>query len=192
MVDAMADEINKELFDHLGYQFNNNSLLQVALTHCSMPGENNERMEFLGDALLNFIVAEELFKRYPNVKEGDLSRLRANLVNGEVLAEIAKELQLGEYLKLSRGEIKAGGQKRNTILADAVEAVIAAIYLDSDITQCKDRIVAWLSSRIDKVTEGPSKDPKSLLQEYLQKEGLDIPLYNIIKIEGDRHQQVFY
>ena len=153
----------------LDYTFKQRALLHQALTHRSATGLNNERLEFLGDAILSLVIAEDLYARYPRAKEGELSRLRSSLVKGETLAELAQELSLGDYLKLGPGELKSGGFRRSSILADAFEALLGAIYLDSGLEACR-RVVLRLFQ--DKLAQLPKpaqlKDPKSRLQEYLQ------------------------
>lgn len=176
----------------LEYTFLNTSLLDNALTHRSHSGPNNERLEFLGDSLLNFIVAEMLFNHFPQASEGDLSRLRAALVRGETLAEIAREFALGDYLNLGEGELKSGGFRRSSILADALEAIIGAIYLDGGIEACKNCVSRWMEHRISGlslVTGG--KDAKSQLQEWLQARKKPLPLYAVVDTQGDSHNQLF-
>lgn len=180
------------LMRQLKYQFNNIDLLKAALTHRSVRGQNNERLEFLGDSLLNFIVAEVLFHRFQYAKEGDLSRLRANLVKGETLSEIALDLKLSDFLRLGPGELKSGGFHRKSILADAFEAIIGAIYLDSDLDICREKVLQWFESRINAISLSLEKDPKTRLQEYLQSKHLSLPQYEILSIEGEAHAQVFH
>ncbi|MCR6653996.1 MAG: ribonuclease III [Cellvibrionaceae bacterium] len=176
----------------LDYKFLNHSLLDNALTHRSHSGTNNERLEFLGDSILNFIVAELLYLRFPQAPEGDLSRLRAALVRGESLAEIAKDIALGDYLNLGEGELKSGGFRRASILADALEAVIGAIYLDSGLESCKTFIRKWFDSRFNDLSLATGeKDPKSQLQEWLQGRRKPLPVYSVTEIGGDSHNQQF-
>lgn len=176
----------------LDYKFLNHSLLDNALTHRSHSGTNNERLEFLGDSILNFIVAELLYLRFPQAPEGDLSRLRAALVRGESLAEIAKDIALGDYLNLGEGELKSGGFRRASILADALEAVIGAIYLDSGLESCKTFICKWFDSRFNDLSLATGeKDPKSQLQEWLQGRRKPLPVYSVTEIGGDSHNQQF-
>jgi ribonuclease-3 len=180
------------LYEKLGYQFKNSQLLEAALTHRSLRGENNERLEFLGDSILNFIIAEEVYRRLPNAREGDLSRLRSSLVKGETLAEMASEFALGNYLRLGTGELKSGGQSRTSILADTMEALMAAIYLDSDILVCKQLVLHWYQSRLtDLNIEDSLKDPKTRLQEYMQSHHLPLPIYRVIETSGEAHAQLF-
>lgn len=180
------------LCEKLGYTFANSNLLEDALSHRSFHGKNNERLEFLGDSTLNFVIASALFKKYPDAREGELSRLRASLVKGETLAQLAQEFSLGDYLRLGPGELKSGGLNLS-ILADAMEAVIGAIYMDAGIKVCEERILAWYANRFEEWQELPElKDPKTLLQEYLQAHKLPLPQYIIAKTEGAAHKQVFH
>jgi len=189
----MRNEDKLALARNLQYVFKNTDLLDQALSHRSVQQElNNERMEFLGDAIVNFIMAQALFERFPTATEGQLTRLRANMVNQETLAEIAEELVVGEYLNLGVGELKSGGAKRPSILADAVEAIIAAIYLDSNLDKCQDAVIKWYQSRLDHMKlDDTQKDPKTLLQEYLQGQRMPLPVYRILSIDGPPHDQNF-
>ena len=181
-----------QLMHKIKYDFADISLLNTALSHRSCGKTNNERLEFLGDSLVNFIVAYELFKRFPSAQEGELSRLRAFLVKGETLAAIAKEFDLSQYIRLGGGELKSGGAYRISILADAVEAIIGAIFLDSDLETCYAKVAEWYQDRINELSlEEVYKDPKSLLQELVQSKQLPLPEYNLIKIIGKEHQQKF-
>ncbi len=177
----------------LGYTFSNIELLQQALTHRSMAEKNNERLEFLGDSILNFVIAEALYVRAAHANEGALTRFRANLVNGDTLALIARELDLGDYLRLGSGELKSGGTERDSILADALEAVIAAMYQDcQDLFICRDVILAWYGDKVEAVLHKKlEKDPKTKLQEYLQQKGYALPVYEVITITGQAHAQTF-
>lgn len=180
------------LCKNISYNFRNIGLLEAALSHRSAQGKNNERLEFLGDSILNFTVAELLYFRFPKIREGELSRLRAYLVKGETLAKLAQEFELGSYLRLGSGELKSGGYRRQSILADAMEAIVAAIYLDAGMDECKQCIKTWYESRIYTLeTDTLSKDPKSELQEYLQSKRFALPYYEITKIEGMAHAQTF-
>lgn len=136
----------------LGYTFKNQDQMLLALTHRSYAGRNNERLEFLGDAILNFVAGEALFERFPQAREGQLSRLRARLVKGETLARLARGFDLGEYLRLGSGELKSGGFRRESILADALEALIGAIYLDADMETARERVLAWLANEFEGLT----------------------------------------
>ena len=152
----------------LGYQFRDSGLLDLALTHCSAGGQNNERLEFLGDSIVNHIIAEALFLRFPASREGEMSRMRASLVKGDTLAEVALELELGDHLRLGSGERKSGGHRRASILADAFEAVVGAILLDSDVEQCRQCVLGWFDARLQQLSTGTvEKDAKTQLQEYL-------------------------
>ena len=176
----------------LQYQFCNLELLRVALTHCSASGANNERLEFLGDSILNHVIAEALYRRFPDASEGEMSRMRASLVKGETLAEIAVELELGDDLRLGVGERKSGGHRRSSILADALEAVVGAILLDSDVEQCRDRVLVWFAPRLQRLSLGAvDKDAKTQLQEYLQGRSKPLPEYDLLSIEGVDHEQQF-
>ncbi len=156
----------KSLSHKLGYHFKDDALLTLALTHRSYSDPNNERLEFLGDAVLNYFITQKLFHEYPHHQEGNLSRLRANLVNRDILAVLAKQLDISQHLYLGAGELKSGGLERNSILADAMEAIIGAIYLDGGTQACQDRIITWYSDAfIDSSSRGLKKDPKTQLQE---------------------------
>lgn len=178
----------------LGYEFANIDLLKQALTHCSAGTKNNERFEFLGDSILSFVIANDLFERFPDESEGELSRLRSFLVKGEMLAEIALELQLGDYLYLGQGELKSGGFRRSSILADALEAVIAAVFFDGGIDAGQQLVLRLYATRLaDKnVLQNNIKDSKTQLQEYLQAEKYPLPNYVLVKVEGEEHKQTFY
>ncbi len=181
------------LLTRLEYSFNNIELLNEALTHRSYAAKNNERLEFLGDGILNFVIAHELFKLYPDVQEGDLSRLRANLVNRGSLSEIANQLNLGEVIKLGSGELKSGGFRRPSILADAVESILGAVYLDGGFDACRDLIVRLYDYRLATPTDLQSlKDPKTRLQELLQSRRFALPDYPVMNITGHAHAQTFH
>lgn len=175
----------------LGYEFRDPGLLTLALTHRSASGRNNERLEFLGDSIVNHVVAEALYARFPQAREGELSRMRAALVKGDTLAEIAAELGLGEFLALGTGERKSGGHRRQSILADALEAVAGAILLDSDVNQCRTCLLRWFDSRLQGMASVVEKDAKTRLQEYLQGVGRPLPQYELLAVEGADHQQRF-
>jgi len=181
------------LLKKLEYSFNNIELLNEALTHRSYAAINNERLEFLGDGILNFVIADELFKQYPDVQEGDLSRLRANLVNKESLAVIANQLKLGDVIRLGSGELKSGGFRRPSLLADAVESILGAVYCDGGFEPCRELIVRLYTNRLASPTDLQSlKDPKTQLQELLQSRGLALPDYQVTNITGQAHAQVFH
>lgn len=181
------------LYQKLGYHFKQPDLLKKALTHCSASVDNNERFEFLGDSILSMIMTDWLFQNLSTASEGELSRLRSVLVRGDMLSEIAKELDLGEFLLLGPGEMKSGGSHRESILADSFEALIAAIYLDEGLEACRSVILRLFQDRLN-VEEllSSNKDPKSRLQEYLQAKKLPLPEYQVERIDGQEHQQRFY
>ena len=176
----------------LGYEFTDKGLLKQALTHRSVGRDNNERLEFLGDAILSFVISTELYQRFTEIDEGSLSRLRASLVKGDTLAVLAKEISLGDYLNLGSGELKSGGFRRASILADALEALFGAVYLDSDITTVQRVILQLFKDRLAKVDPSKAlKDPKTRLQEYLQSRSQPLPEYEVIDIQGKSHAQTF-
>ncbi len=175
----------------IGHKFSNPALLTTALTHRSHGGQHNERLEFLGDALLSLVIAEVLFARFPHEDEGALTRMRSSLVKGETLALIAADLGLGDCLRLGSGELKSGGYRRDSILADAVEAIIAAIYLDAGMEACRERILTWFETRLAAVTPEQKKDAKTRLQELLQARGEPLPQYEVVAVSGKAHQQRF-
>ena len=176
----------------LGYQFKDAELINLALTHRSANSKHNERLEFLGDSILSFVIADDLYHRFPKVNEGDMSRMRATLVRGHTLAELGREFELGDYLKLGPGELKSGGFRRDSILADAVEAIIGAIYLDSGTEAVRGIILSWYQSRLEAIQPGVSqKDPKTRLQEFLQGRRNPLPVYTVTNIKGEAHNQEF-
>ena len=182
----------QRLEQRLGYHFEDQRQLQLALTHRSHGATNNERLEFLGDSILNFIVGEELFKRFPEVREGQLSRLRSQMVKGDTLAELAREFELGECLVLGEGEMKSGGHRRDSILADSVEAIIGAIYLASGLDICRERVLTWFAPRLNELGLNTSaKDSKSRLQEYMQAQRQPLPEYVVVDVGGEGHAQMF-
>ncbi len=174
----------------LNYRFRDPALAQLALTHRSIGKPNNERLEFLGDALLGAIVAEMLYEVHPKASEGELSRLRAQLVNGQALAVVARELDLGDGLKLGPGELKSGGFRRDSILADAFEAMVAAVYLDGGFDACRDTVRGLFAERIAALRRS-SKDAKTRLQEWLQAKGLPLPQYELVASHGEDHAKTF-
>jgi ribonuclease III len=183
----------QKLCRRIGYFFADLGLLELALTHRSFGGKNNERLEFLGDSILNYVIAEDLFHRFPKAKEGELSRLRASLVKGDTLAELAREFQLGDYLKLGAGELKSGGFRRDSILADTVEGIIGGIYLDAGMEVCREHILAWYKERLDATSlKIVTKDAKTRLQEYLQARKHALPQYDVVNILGEPHDQTFF
>ncbi|WP_108125958.1 ribonuclease III [Saccharospirillum mangrovi] len=180
------------LSQRLGYRFNDEALLTQALTHRSFSRQNNERLEFLGDAILNCTIAQQLFERFPRAKEGQMSRLRAHLVKGETLAELGREFELGDCLRLGSGELKSGGYRRDSILADAVEAVIGAISLDSSLADAQAMIIQWYQSRLaDLNLTDNIKDSKTRLQEFLQSRKAPLPVYRVTEVSGEAHDQTF-
>ena len=180
------------LYKIIDYSFKDPDLLVRALSHRSVGNLNYERLEFLGDSILSFVMAEILYLEQPTAQEGELSRLRANLVRGVTLAEIAQELNLGAYLRLGQGELKSGGRDRSSILADAFEALIGALYLDAGIEVCKQKIAFWFKDRLESLNhKKSSKDPKTCLQEWTQAQGVPLPTYEVLKVEGLAHQQIF-
>jgi ribonuclease-3 len=182
-----------KLCQRLNYVFKNKALLKQALTHRSANAINNERLEFLGDSLLSTVIANALFHRFPQNSEGQLSRSRASLVKGEMLSIIAQEIGLGDFLILGQGELKSGGFRRASILADALEAIFAAIYLDSDFLHCQQVILELFEHRLNNAHLNENlKDYKTQLQEYLQSHKLTLPQYKLTKVEGETHDQIFY
>lgn len=176
----------------LGYRFTDRALLDQALTHRSHSARHNERLEFLGDSILNFVVASLLYKRFSAVDEGDLSRSRASLVKQAALADIAQTLKLSDYLRMGEGELKSGGFRRPSILSDALEAVFGAIFLDGGYQAAHDVIAQQYDAilqQVDPATLG--KDPKTLLQEVLQARKLDLPVYTVVATHGAAHDQSF-
>ena len=176
----------------LGYSFSDAALLQVALTHRSHSSPHNERLEFIGDSILNCVVARALFDRFPEVPEGDLSRLRANLVCQQSLHRLALSLALGSFLRLGEGELKSGGAQRPSILADALEALFGAIWRDAGFEVASGVIVRLYHDTIQAISPGkPIKDAKTRLQEYLQGRRLALPKYTLTATEGEAHAQQF-
>lgn len=180
------------LMRKIDYHFSDQKLLMQALTHRSAKGIHNERLEFLGDSILGFIIAQALYEKFPKHDEGDLTRMRSSLVKGVTLAEIGRSFNLGDHLILGPGELKSGGHRRESILEDAVEAIIGAMYLDSDIYTCKDVVLRWFDKRLKDIKPGQEqKDPKTRLQEYLQGRKIPLPQYEVINITGQSHNQEF-
>lgn len=176
----------------LGYRFQQPALLEEALTHRSASVSNNERLEFLGDALLSLVIAEYLFHRYPKASEGELSRLRASLVKGETLAELARNLKLGEALRLGQGELKSGGSQRESILSDALEAIFGAAYLDGGLAAGRTVILHLYQEHLGALASASElKDPKTRLQECQQARQQSLPVYNVLEIRGEPHAQSF-
>jgi ribonuclease-3 len=180
------------LSKRLDYRFNNSGLLLQALTHRSHNSQNNERLEFLGDGALNFTIAHQLYQRFPKLSEGDLSRLRAQLVKEATLSELAFSLDIGEVIRLGEGELKSAGWRRPSILADALEALIGAIYLDGGFAAAEAVVLKLFSGKLETIDPKViDKDPKSLLQEYLQSKKLAVPEYAVTHTEGEAHMQQF-
>ncbi|MBF4988247.1 ribonuclease III [Methylophilus sp. 14] len=176
----------------ISYSFTQPALLQQALTHRSFSATNNERLEFLGDSVLNFIIAHQLFNLFPHLPEGDLSRLRAKLVREASLAEIATDLNLGDALKLGEGELKSAGWRRPSILADALEAIVGAVYLDGGFDAAQQVVALLYRDKLQTIDpKAIDKDAKSQLQEYLQSKKMDLPEYQVVSIEGEAHAQTF-
>jgi ribonuclease-3 len=183
---------SRRLARALGYPFVRLELLQQALTHRSAGAVNNERLEFLGDALIGFAVAEALVDRFPQADEGTLSRMRASLVKRESLAQLARGLQLGDYLRLGTGELRTGGHTRDSILADALEAVLGAVYLDGGFARAQTVVMQLFRVPLEQLNEArASKDPKTRLQELLQARRRPIPEYEVLTVGGTQHAQSF-
>jgi ribonuclease-3 len=180
------------LYKTLRYRFDNAGLFDQALTHRSASGRNNERLEFLGDAVLDFVISEAVFRVRPEASEGDLSKLRASLVKDATLAELAANLGLGEFLVLGSGERKTGGHRRESILADALEAIFGAVFLDSGFQAAKELIERVYAGRLETLPEaGDLRDPKTRLQEWLQARKLSLPEYDLVEVSGKAHKQTF-
>jgi ribonuclease-3 len=180
------------LSEPICHAFKDPDLLAQALRHRSAGQPHNERLEFLGDAILGLLIAEVLFATFPKASEGELTQTRSYLVRESTLADIAREQDLGSRLELGPGEMKSGGHRRDSILADAVEAVIAAVYLDSGIEQARQLVLAWFGARLQLATvQGNPKDPKTRLQEYLQSKQHALPVYQLIEATGSEHARVF-
>jgi ribonuclease-3 len=187
-----ADLALQRLQRQLGYQFRDAALLLRALTHRSAGADHNERLEFLGDAVLGLEVSLALYQRHPTADEGQLSRMRAQLVKRETLAAVARALGLGDYLRLGPGELRSGGQSRDSTLADALEAVIAAVYLDGGIPAAQTLIQQLLAARVAQITpQNQRKDAKTRLQELLQGRAQELPVYTVVEITGEAHAQTF-
>ncbi len=175
----------------IGHAFSDESLLRRALTHRSYAAEHNERLEFLGDSILNCTIALELYHRFPQLSEGDLSRLRAGLVSQPALARVAGQIRLGQRLLLGEGELKSGGVRRPSILADALEAVIGATFLDAGFEAAQRVVRTLFASALEQVNPQAAKDPKTLLQEYLQGRRIALPQYVVVATRGEAHDQRF-
>ena len=188
----IKEEELKRLEKRIGYQFSDFSLLKQALTHRSALGLHNERLEFLGDSILSFVISTDLYARFPKVDEGDLSRMRATLVCGKMLSEVGREFVLSDCLILGPGELKSGGFRRDSIIADGVEAIIGAVFLDSNIDTVNKLVLSWFDSRLNTIKPGISqKDPKTRLQEHLQSRKQALPVYEVLDVKGEAHNQQF-
>ena len=186
---SFMDKLQK----NISYQFNNIDLLKQALTHRSVSKNNNERLEFLGDSILGCVISRELYQRFPLIDEGQLSRLRSSLVKGQTLAKLAKTINLSETLVLGQGELKSGGFRRESIQADAFEAILGAIFLDSDYLTVSSVVLKLYDDLLNDVSpEDSLKDFKTQLQELLQKKGHSLPQYELIKTKGQDHDAIFY
>jgi len=182
----------KVLLKKLELQFNDAKIFSTALTHRSAGEKNNERLEFLGDAVLGFVIADVLWKQFPKASEGDLSRLRASLVNQTTLAELARELHLGDYLIMGSGELKSGGFRRDSILSDALESIMGAILTDQGFVVCRAWVLSIFAERLSQLsTDNWQKDPKTRLQEYLQARQLELPVYQLLTESGQPHVKHF-
>lgn len=175
----------------LAYQFSDSAYLKTALTHRSAHHDNNERLEFLGDAILGQVIARALYERFPDAREGKLTRMRAKLVRGDTLSDIAEEIEVQAYLILGEGELKAGGRQRRSIRADALEAIFGAICLDADFQDARRVILSLYKSRLAEANPNIEKDPKTLLQEAVQKQGKALPEYRILSKSGQAHDLDF-
>ncbi len=183
----------KILQKRLNYQFQSLPLLESALTHRSASNQHNERLEFLGDAILGSVIAEQLFQQFPKADEGQLSRLRSFLVKEKALFELAQELELGDFLRLGGGELKSGGFRRASILSDTFEAIIGAVYLDSNFDVTRVYILALYQSRLDALSlDMAKKDPKTRLQEWLQARNHEIPVYEVVRSSGKDHAKTYW
>lgn len=188
----MLSKAETWLKNSLDYQFNDVGLLEQSLTHRSAPGDNNERLEFLGDAVLDFVVSELVFRAYPLAAEGDLSRLRSSMVKDATLAQVATDLGLGEHLILGSGERKTGGHRRESILADALEAIFGAVYLDTGFDAARTVIERAFGDRLENFPDiDELRDPKTRLQEWLQARQMGLPNYELVKVTGQAHRQTF-
>lgn len=181
-----------KIADLIGHVFKNLDLIELALSHRSYSKKNNERLEFLGDSILNFTIAAELYKRFPDVPEGDLSRLRSSLVDKDTLAKIATSLDLGSFIKLGGGELKTGGWRRDSILADATEAVFGAVYEDAGIEVAQALVLRLYQDYLNDLPDVEMlKDPKTRLQEWLQGQKFPLPTYSMVSVSGKSHDQTF-
>ncbi len=192
LISRVNESAGTEAVFDIGFTFADEQLLEQALTHRSAGPHNYERLEFLGDAVLSAVISEALYERFPKAPEGDLSRARARLVRGVTLAKLATELGFMGVVRLGPGERKSGGHRRQSILADALEAVIGAIYLEAGLVTCRKVILGWFASRLDNLPAPEAlKDAKTRLQEYLQQRGFELPQYELISAEGADHVKIF-
>ncbi len=188
----MDKERQASLSRIIHYTFNDPSFMIMALTHRSFSAQHNERLEFLGDSVLSFLIANELYKRFPRIDEGDLSRLRAQLVKESSLSTIATSMGLGDFIRLGEGELKSAGWRRPSILADTFESIIGAIYLDGGIEPTHEFVLRFFETQLNEIDPKLiQKDPKTLLQELLQSKKSDLPIYTVVSIEGEAHSQTF-
>ena len=188
----MDKERQASLSRIIHYTFNDPSFMIMALTHRSFSSQHNERLEFLGDSVLSFVIANELYKRFPRIDEGDLSRLRAQLVKESSLSTIATSIGLGDFIRLGEGELKSAGWRRPSILADTFESIIGAIYLDGGIEPTHEFVLRFFETQLNEIDPKLiQKDPKTLLQELLQSKKSDLPIYTVVSIEGEAHSQTF-
>lgn len=188
----MDKEHQASLSRIIHYTFNDPSFMIMALTHRSFSAQHNERLEFLGDSVLSFLIANELYKRFPRIDEGDLSRLRAQLVKESSLSTIATSMGLGDFIRLGEGELKSAGWRRPSILADTFESMIGAIYLDGGIEPTHQFVLRFFETQLNEIDPKLiQKDPKTLLQELLQSKKSDLPIYTVVSIEGEAHSQTF-
>ncbi len=188
----MDKERQASLSRIIHYTFNDPSFMIMALTHRSFSSQHNERLEFLGDSVLSFLIANELYKRFPRIDEGDLSRLRAQLVKESSLSTIATSIGLGDFIRLGEGELKSAGWRRPSILADTFESIIGAIYLDGGIKPTHEFVLRFFETQLNEIDPKLiQKDPKTLLQELLQSKKSDLPIYTVVSIEGEAHSQTF-
>lgn len=190
-MEAALSESSQRFYRALNYTFKDPALLEQALTHRSAAGKNNERLEFLGDAMLGSIIAEALYQRFTDADEGHLTRLRASLVSKEALAKLAEAVELGECLHLGEGEIKSGGGKRLSILANALEAVIGAVYEDAGFKVARSVVCDLFEPTLGSLSLAVKKDPKTQLQELLQAKGFPLPTYEVTSTEGEPHERLF-
>jgi ribonuclease-3 len=188
----MDKERQASLSRIIHYTFNDATFMIMALTHRSLSAQHNERLEFLGDSVLSFLIAEELYKRFPRIDEGDLSRLRAQLVKESSLSTLATSIGLGDFIRLGEGELKSAGWRRPSILADTFESMIGAIYLDGGIEPTHQFVLRFFEAQLNEIDPKLiQKDPKTLLQELLQSKKSDLPIYTVVSIEGEAHSQTF-